>query len=167
MLFFWYGLIQICHTHSQNTEIRDALIDILGVNCFHSIELITKLSKRRSHWTSHSFFHCIYCRRINDRFWFEETSTGLRSRYPQWVWKIWEYEKVWETAKKLMHEITTNIKCREKYRHTQKHRQAHKLTHEHTQTHTHTHTHTHTQACMHKETQEACLYSRYAESNLP
>jgi hypothetical protein len=49
MLFFGYGLMQISHTHSQNTEIRDALIVILGVNCFHSIELITMVSKRRSH----------------------------------------------------------------------------------------------------------------------
>jgi hypothetical protein len=141
MLFFRYGLIQISHTHSWNTEMTDALIVILGVNCFHSIELISTVSKR-SHWTSHSFFHCIYCHRINDRFWFEESSTGLLSRYPQWVWKIWECEKLWETAKKLIHEDARNIKRREKYRHTQKHRQAHKHTQEHRQTHTNTHTRT-------------------------
>jgi hypothetical protein len=26
------------------------------------------------------------------------------------VWEIWEYEKAWEKAKKLIHEDTTNIK---------------------------------------------------------
>jgi hypothetical protein len=60
------------------------------------------------------------------------------------VWKIWEYEKLWEKAKKLIHEDTTSIKCRGKYRHTTKtDRQTHKHTHEHTQTHTHTCSHTH------------------------
>jgi hypothetical protein len=100
---------QISHTHSQNTEIRDLLIVTLGVNCFHSIELITPVSKTRTHWTSHSYLHCFYCHRINDRFWIEETSAGLRSRYPQWVWEMWEYEKTWEKAKKLIHEDTANI----------------------------------------------------------
>ena len=100
-LFFWYGLIEISNRLSQNSDFRDALVVILGVNCFHSIELNTTVSKRRSHWTSHTLFHCICCHHINDRFWFEETSTGSRSKCTQWVWEIWEYEKVWEKAKKL------------------------------------------------------------------
>jgi pantothenate kinase-related protein Tda10 len=81
------------------------------------------------------------------------------------VWEIWEYEKLWEKAKKLIHEDTTNIKRREKDRHTQKHRQAHKHTHEHTQTHTHTRMRAHTRT--HTKTQEPCLHSRHDESNLP
>jgi hypothetical protein len=47
---------QISHTHSQNTEIRDLLIVTLGVNCFHSIELITAVSKTRTHWNHITIF---------------------------------------------------------------------------------------------------------------
>jgi hypothetical protein len=125
--------------YPTHTEISDILIVILYVNFFHSMELIITVSKTRSHWTSHSFVHSIYCHRINDRLWLKETSAGLCSGYTQWVWNSWEYEKVWEKAKKLIHEDTTNIKPRQKNRdiHTKTDRQAD--THTHTDTNTHTH----------------------------
>jgi hypothetical protein len=56
------------------------------------------------------------------------------------VWNSWEYEKVWEKAKKLIHEDTTNIKCKQinRHVHTKTERQVHARAHTHTHTHTHT-----------------------------
>jgi hypothetical protein len=128
------------------------------------MELITALSKTRSHGTSHSLLHSMCFPRGNERFWLKETFAWLRSGNSQRVWNSCEFENLWQGAKKLIHEDTTGIKQTQGQTHIHKDKQRgrHTDTNTHTHTHTHIHTHIHTQTY----TQERSLYSRHVECYL-
>jgi hypothetical protein len=114
---WWQIEQQISHT-----QISDILIIILYMNFLPSIYWIATLNKTRSHLTLDTLVHSNYFNSVNDRFQFKECSACLNTGYTQWEWNSLEYENVWERAKKLIFEETTNIhrhKDKQIYRHTQ------------------------------------------------